>query len=184
MSTALFGNTLKYCTILGKISVYATRNATRHPAGLDFTRLFGGFESHRLRLKPLIFQGFFLYYRKFLRISYNTKSPAGRDAHAAQRKRLLKAAAWFYYCIRNIAELAAGRENREKRKYRSQNQAACRPGAGCGILSGNSSKREAVSHLSFIYFPGCRAGRCLSALSLRYPQSGVRVHPLPFLYLY
>ncbi|EFE13897.1 hypothetical protein CLOM621_05781 [Clostridium sp. M62/1] len=38
-----------------------------------------------------------MYYRKFLRISYNTKSPAGRDAHAAQRKRLLKAAARFYY---------------------------------------------------------------------------------------
>ena len=32
------------------------------------------------------------YYKKFLRISYNTESPDGRDAHAAQRKRLLKAA--------------------------------------------------------------------------------------------
>ena len=29
----------------------------------------------------------FSYCRKFLRISYNTKSPAGRDAHAAQRKK-------------------------------------------------------------------------------------------------
>lgn len=37
--------------------------------------------------------GFFLYDRKFGGSSYHTKSPAGRDAHAAQKKRLIKAAA-------------------------------------------------------------------------------------------
>ena len=37
--------------------------------------------------------GFFLYDRNFGGSSYHTKSPAGRDAHAAQKKRLIKAAA-------------------------------------------------------------------------------------------
>ncbi|OUP82154.1 UNVERIFIED_ORG: hypothetical protein B5F06_14085 [Lacrimispora saccharolytica] len=60
-----------------------------------------------------------MYYRKFLRISYNTKSPAGRDAHAAQRKRLLKAAAWFYYCIPNKQNW-----RREERTGRKENTAA------------------------------------------------------------
>lgn len=66
MSTALFGNTLKYCTILGNISVYATRNATRHQAGLEFTRLFGGFDSrYLLFLFAPVNTGFFLYLQGF-----------------------------------------------------------------------------------------------------------------------
>jgi hypothetical protein len=72
LPTALFGNALKYCTILGNISVYATRNATRHPSGLDFTRLFGGFDSRQQLFSfALVNTGFFLYLQGFLRIWRN-----------------------------------------------------------------------------------------------------------------